>query len=98
MNTHIHKYRRVNIGQKRDYWVMQCSDVGCNSYVPMKTKLSCPLLRDQACICNSCDQPFILNRRALRMAKPVCDECVKKKISDKQKSAEDFFKDLEKSL
>lgn len=97
MNNHIHRYRRINIGRDgKEYWVMQCALPKCTHYQPMVTKLSCPSLVDKECICNRCGNPFILDRRAIRMEKPCCIGCAKrkKKIAD----VDDFFKELEKTL
>lgn len=79
-DKHVHKYRRVNIGKGgKEYWVMKCFRIGCTHYTPMQTKLSAPLLRDTIAMCNRCEEEFILNKRALRMAEPCCDSCVKTK-------------------
>lgn len=94
---HIHKFRRVDIGKDKPYWVMKCALVGCNHYTPMKSKLSCPRLKDEAAICNKCEEPFQLNRRALRMAQPTCDSCVVTKET-KLTKAEEFFQSLELSI
>lgn len=98
--NHTHRYHRIDIAAKSNppVWVMKCQD--CSHYVRMKTKLSAPLLRGQISRCNRCDEKFILDKRALRMAEPCCADCVKtpKNKQDKIKSAEDFFSDLEKEL
>lgn len=97
---HIHTYRRVDIGKKESHYVMQCSDSGCNHYVAMASKLSCPSLRGKLSLCNKCGESFELNRRALRMAEPVCNSCVKTKTDVKHKLADAnaFFDRLEKSM
>ena len=97
---HIHTYRRVDIGKEEPYFVMQCSDAECHHYIKMSSKLSCPQLRGKASVCNRCAEPFILNRRALRMAEPCCDKCVKTKVEVKHKvaDAEAFFNNLEEKM
>ena len=92
---HHHKYRRVNIARKGNppYFVMQCQT--CPSYSPMKTKLSAPTLVGKIAICNKCENKFELSRRALRMSKPVCDDCVG--VANKV-VVSDPFEELEKIL
>lgn len=95
---HVHKYRRIDIGRDKPYWVMQCSLPGCNSYTHMRTIDSCPQLVDKMSLCNKCGDRFILTRKSLQMAKPKCDSCivsVKKKGMDK---AAKFFNELEEIL
>lgn len=95
--NHIHKYRRVNIGHNgTEYWVMQCSEPGCPHYHPMQTKLSAPTLRGKQALCNRCEEPFLLNKRALRMAEPCCDNCVNKKPNAIVDKAKNFWEELEK--
>lgn len=77
---------------------MKCIESECTHYIFGASKLSFPLLRDKISLCNRCGDPFILTRRALRMAEPCCDQCVKKRKSAKAKSAEDFFAELTHSL
>lgn len=93
---HIHKYRRIDIGHDKNYWVMKCVEPNCTHYTPGKTKLSFPLLRGQIAKCNRCNEPFIMNKRATRMEQPCCNDCVKKKKEtiEKIKSADDFFEGL----
>lgn len=101
MSKHFHKYRKVNIAKKENtpYFVMQCTLPECNHYAPMKTQLSAPSLKGKISICNKCNEPFILNRRAIRMAKPICDICFFNKKNDKKlDEANKFFETLEKEL
>ena len=99
MSKHLHKFRRVNIGKDgKQYFVMRCTKPECRYYVAMNTKLSAPLLKDTLAECNRCGDRFILDKRALRMTEPCCEDCVKKKVDPKVKEAENFFQDLEKGL
>lgn len=97
---HIHTYRRVDIGKKEPSYIMQCSDAECKYFVSMASKLSCPRLRGKLALCNKCGESFELNRRALRMAEPVCNNCVKRKTSEIHKlaDADAFFDRLEKNM
>ncbi len=97
--SHNHRYSRINLGRNgKEYWVMKCNLPGCNHYTPGKTKLSFPTLRGQVALCNKCNEKFELNKRALRFAKPVCDECVVKKNVKELKAADEFFDDLLKDV
>lgn len=106
---HTHKYRRVDIGQpiitktpegnrvvhsRKEVWVMKCAEMNCQHYIRMRSKLSCPLLIGQLSICNKCDNKFILDRRALRMSKPTCPDCVDTKKKDEIQDAGKFFDSL----
>lgn len=97
---HVHRYHRVDIGRDKPVWVMKCIKDGCTSYTFMRTKLSAPILRGQIAECNRCFEPFILDKRAIRMAEPCCKDCIKttKKTIEKVKSAETFFEDLLKDI
>jgi len=92
---HIHRYRRVNIGKDKTYYVMQCRKPNCTHYTPMQSKGSCPTLIDKQAECNRCGNPFVLDRRALRLAEPICFGCVNRK---NLKDADEFFKELEESI
>jgi hypothetical protein len=96
MAQHVHKYRRVDIGREKPYFVMQCGLDGCQHYVPMRTKLSCPVLKGKISICNKCGDRFQLDRRALRQAQPTCISCVVSPKKAKIASAMDFLNDLAK--
>jgi hypothetical protein len=99
MGKHIHKYRRVNIGHDgKKFWVMRCVKPGCSHYMAMSSKLSCPILKDSIAECNRCDDRFILDKRALRMEKPCCEDCIRKKENKKLDAAEEFFQELQKEL
>lgn len=98
--SHIHRYSRFNIAKKGnpDYWVMKCNLPSCNHYTPGKTKLSFPTLRGQIALCNKCNEKFELNKRALRFAKPICDDCVIRKNKSELEKADEFFDSLLKDV
>jgi len=77
---------------------MRCNLPGCNSYTPGNSKLSFPMLKGQIAICNKCGEKFELNKRALRFANPICDDCVVHKEDAKMKSADEFFDSLLKEV
>lgn len=93
---HIHKYRRIDIGKRKEpFWVMQCSDPACEYWVPMAAKFRAPRLVGKASKCNRCGDVFLLNRRALKMALPCCEECVKSRSDEK---INEFFKKMEGTI
>lgn len=97
--SHIHRYTRINLGKDgKEYWVMRCNLPGCNHYTPGKSKLSFPLLRGKHAICNKCGETFELNKRALRFANPICDDCVVHKNEKELKAADEFFDSLLKDV
>lgn len=98
--SHIHRYSRHNLAKKGnpEYWVMKCNLPGCNHYTPGFSKLSFPLLRGQHALCNRCGDTFELNKRALRFAKPICDDCVDRKDKKELKAANEFFENLLKEV
>lgn len=80
---------------------MQCADSECNHYIAMQSKLSAPALIGKASVCNRCESSFILDRRALRMALPCCENCVHVKDVNKHHKLADasaFFDNLEKKM
>lgn len=94
---HNHRYERIKL---KDKFVMRCSKPDCTHFVHMNSKLSVPILVGKVAECNSCHEPFILDNRALRLAKPKCDDCVNttSKVKKEVESAEDFFKELEQEI
>ena len=92
---HVHKYRRVDIGRDLPYWVMQCSEAGCTYYIAMKTKKTAPHLVGKIAICNKCGDRFILDRRSLKLAKPICINCVQSPREEELKKVSKFFDNME---
>ena len=77
---------------------MKCNLPNCNSYTPGKSKLSFPQLKGKHAICNKCGEVFELNKRALRFARPICDDCVIRKDSKELEAADEFFDSLLKDV
>jgi len=98
MSQHVHKYKRVDIGRDKPYYVMQCCLPGCTHYTPMRTKLSCPALVGKISVCNKCNDRFEMDRRSLRQAKPTCSSCVTSPEQREIDKAARFFATLEKGL
>ena len=98
MVRHIHKFRRLNLGKKDPYWVMQCSLPHCTYIVPMVSRTTAPALVGKVALCNKCSDPFELDRMALRKAHPVCKDCIVSPNKDKLDKAAKFFAKLEDDL
>lgn len=75
----IHKYRRVDIGVSKPYYVFRCMLPDCNHYVTEK------LIINRRSICWNCNQPFVITKHKM---KPVCDDCKAPKSNDDEKVAE----------
>ena len=92
---HIHRYQRVNIGKDdKKHYVMRCKRQNCHHYTQMHSKLSCPLLLEKVAECNRCGNPFLLDKRALRMANPCCEDCIVKRRIVNVQAADSFFESL----
>lgn len=66
---HLHKLKRINLGQNKDYFVYKCQRPGCTTYyVPTM----CPGLM---VMCFACDAEFLFVRRNLAQVKTKCPAC-----------------------
>lgn len=63
--VHIHKYRRVKIGKKRDYTVYKCA-LNCSHYITPD------LIRDRKSICWACGKEFVIQVKHTRQVRPTC--------------------------
>ena len=70
---------------------MQCVGARCQHYTPMDSKWSCSRLQGKLSLCNKCGDQFVLDRRALLLAKPICSECVVSAKKTKVKQAVKFI-------
>lgn len=79
--NHIHRFRKVNIGNNgKEYLVYQCSKPACSYYIAINLSLG------KLSECNRCKSPMIMGKTQLYggnaggpMAKPHCTDCVKRK-------------------
>jgi hypothetical protein len=84
---HIHRYKRVNIGDPRKkYKVYRCMVAACSHYVRPE------LAEGRLAECWRCREPFVLDKKAITLAKPHCSKCVQ---STKTKTATDITRFLE---
>lgn len=76
MPKHLHKYKRQELGRK-GYIVFKCVKAGCAHYIGSS------LAEGRVCECNRCGERMVMDKRAIRLAKPYCDDCAgkKKKVS-----------------
>ncbi len=80
---HIHRYEKTILG-KNGYTVFRCNLPSCTHYVAANLALG------RLTICNRCGEQMILDKRAARLTKPHCVNCiqVKKKSSQHDKLLE----------
>lgn len=81
---HLHKYARKIIGNK-GYKVYKCTVPGCTHYVRMI------LASGRICQCNRCGEPMVMTKYAMTLAKPHCDDCIKKKDSERVNKLGELF-------
>lgn len=72
---HIHKLKRhvYDTGNKIYFCVLD----DCNY------KVDCAMSLGKTNICHRCGNPFKMNEVSIRLAKPHCPNCSKKKVTDK---------------
>ncbi len=75
--NHLHRYKRTNLSrqQGKEYLVLKCTKPLCSHYVPLT------LAEGKLAECNVCGEAFILDKTAVRLAKPHCPNCTKRKIN-----------------
>jgi len=66
---HIHKYRRLKLGQK-NYIVYECVLPNCPHFLNEK------LVDGRACVCWRCGNPFVMNPET-HLLKPHCKKCTR---------------------
>lgn len=90
--NHIHKYKKVDIATgDKEFLVYKCMKPLCSHYIRMD------LAEGKMCECNVCGDPMIITRETLvhssgkPMAKPRCNNCVKRRKSDDIAALADFI-------
>lgn len=84
---HIHKYVRVKSSERATKTFFKCAIAGCVHKVEKSFAIG------RFSICNRCDSTFVLDQRALDLAKPHCLKCTK---STKQESVRELASLIEK--
>lgn len=91
MKKHIHKLKRVNIGTKdKQYLVYRCTIIHCTAYFPPK------LIEGKIVLCNRCNNPMVMNKLALELARPHCQDCVERKNKTVIEDIGQYLEDLDK--
>lgn len=76
---HIHKFRKKDIGRKngpndrKEFIVFACSLPDCTYYIEEK------LAEGKFCLCNRCGNLMTLTKEAMKLVKPHCPTCTKRK-------------------
>jgi hypothetical protein len=71
---HVHRYVKATLG--RNKWpIYKCDLPDCSHYI------SAELVEGKFSICHRCGERFILDRKALELAKPHCRSCTEKKVN-----------------
>ena len=80
---HLHKYKRIDLGNK--FMVYKCTRPGCNHYVPVK------LSEGKLCECNRCNNPMVISKVTMDLARPHCIDCTKRKKEIPVEAITDFL-------
>ena len=72
---HIHLYRRMDLSNspEKEYLVFKCIKPLCSHYIRVE------LAFGKLCECNRCHEPMILDKETVQLARPHCQECIKRK-------------------
>lgn len=73
MNNHIHKYRRIKMGN--DYEVYKCVLPGCPHYIRPE------LVVGRFSLCWGCDEQFTMSATSATRLKPKCQKCIDKTVA-----------------
>ena len=68
MTKHVHKYKRLKIGKKKDFVIFRCFIPGCTHYISEDHIIN----RDS--ICWACAKPFTITYKLIKV-KPICQDC-----------------------
>jgi len=81
---HIHKLKRIKLGNK-SYLVYKCVSPGCPHYFDVT------LAEGRMCICWRCDEPMVITKATMDLAKPHCVDCTKRKKEIPIEAIEEFI-------
>lgn len=73
--NHTHRYERKVLG-KNGYTVFRCNLPDCMHYI------AATLAEGKKTICNRCGCEMILDKRAIKLEKPHCVDCIETKKSE----------------
>jgi len=77
VKQHRHKYKKIDIGTRKPYFVYRCFIDECNHYTTKN------FLLNKKVICWNCEQEFVLNPRHFNRVKLVC--CARPTVADRRK-------------
>lgn len=86
--AHVHRYEKVILG-KKGYTVFKCNLPLCNHYIQAK------LAEGKMTLCNRCGNEMLLDKRAMKLVKPHCADCI---IVKKKDSHDALLEYLEKEV
>lgn len=93
--NHLHRYRKTNLSKRGTYIVYKCQKPTCSHYIPIE------LAEGKLCECNRCHEPMVITKVQLNgssgkpMAKPHCNNCIKRKNADEVKKFAEILIDME---
>jgi len=88
---HIHMYKRENLTrnpEKKPYMVFRCIKPTCNHHIPLDRALG------KIAECCRCNEPFIIDKETIKLAKPHCQNCFKRTEKPTIDLLADFVKDV----
>jgi predicted nucleic acid-binding Zn ribbon protein len=75
-NSHIHRYKRVNLARYGEFLVYKCTKPNCSHY--MRTDL----IEGKSAECPRCGDEFTFDLEHLKIVEPHCNNCkVNKEVS-----------------
>jgi len=81
MLKHTHKYQRVrNKGVHGEWTIYRCMKPGCNHFLPTPG-----LLEGKVSECWICKDDFIIDKKSMHQARPVCRECAEDRADRKER-------------
>ena len=87
--SHLHRLKRIPLG-KNGYQVYKCMKPHCSYMIAVN------LVEGQVVECNRCLSPMMMDKKAMELAKPHCEDCTRGRVPDKTVDVLiDFFKEQE---
>lgn len=83
---HLHKYKRVDLGNK--FIVFKCMLPACSHYIRKD------LAENKLCQCNRCEKAMLLDKRAMLLVKPHCEECIHRIDQDRHDRLKGLIKEM----
>lgn len=78
---HIHQYKKIKKSK-----IFKCRLPGCSHY------LTYDMVENAVSLCNRCDQPFIMSKKAMKLTNPHCEDCTVKKENKELEAIMDLVK------